>query len=81
MLFLFDSPGLVFGPVVSDGDASGVEHGDCSGLFPTHAGSVQAVLDDVPARAFDHSAGDGVARSQVLIVTQTVPVVAEIRDG
>ena len=59
-------------------DASKFEHRLRSADDPTHAGPLHAIFHDVAACAFDHAAGDGIAGSQVLVVTHAMLVVAEV---
>src|SRR3954468_4342685 len=48
--------------------------------MPTHPGSLQTVLDQMPTRPLDHTAADRIARRQVLVVTHPTPVSSEVAD-
>ncbi|MFT5526336.1 MAG: hypothetical protein ACI9HK_004312 [Pirellulaceae bacterium] len=76
-----DSEGLVVVPVVAQAGGSVGEHGQGSCQALTHAGAVQAVLDNQTALAFDDAAGGRVALKQVLAVTHAGAIVLEVSDG
>jgi len=43
-----------------------------------HVGTLQAILDHLPASAFDHVRGDGITRRQVPIIVQMFLVMVKI---
>src|SRR4051812_28410938 len=59
---------------------SQVQHRLSTVGMPTHPGSLQPVLDQVPTRPLDHSTADRIARHQVFIVMHPAAVPSEVAD-
>jgi hypothetical protein len=64
-------------PVPVGVDGPQLQHGLGTRHFPTHSGTLHAILDHVTARPLDDSRGDGVAGAQVVIVTHAVQIVLQ----
>src|SRR5215210_7504742 len=57
-----------------------VQHRLCPVGMPTHPGSLQPVLDQVPTCPLDHATTDRIARRKVLVVTHPTAIPIEVAD-
>src|SRR5579871_516263 len=73
-----DALGLESSPLVTDPHAPHVQHGLGAGQGPVHARALHAIFNQVPAGPFDDAAGNGIARTQILVVTHALPVLVQI---
>src|SRR5206468_11032791 len=76
LLLFVEAPVVV--PVAATSKGAQFEHSLGARKVPSSAGDAEAILDEMPARSFDHARGDGKTAADELVVTHVRGVVGEV---